>query len=399
MDQDGLFDRGAEEGLPRVETPPPRIGAKRLRHAERNQVEFQECSLDELLPEEHEGADRLGIRLRPGFGGPCTRPFKRSKVDRGRPPPIPASCWRCGCTPRSAASAGAGTEPLVRVPRGVSLDLRRRVDELSHPLRLSHTARRTARSPADGERGQLDGRGLGDAGPRGAGRDEGSRQCRGGLVPPPAHAGRSVDRGRKPSGRSCGGNWRPIRGPARPANKRRGRGRPKNERRGFAPRWSRCPRLRRARRRKTGKKPAFRRPMPVARVMKMGDGGFRPAFNVQLATATDSQVITGLEVTNSGGDQGQLAPMVEQHQQRYDETPREALVDGGFVKKADIDQVSPPQGGTTVYAPVMEPRDPRIAIGTPLMTMTVRRWRSGDNGWPPTRRSSSTANGLRRRSV
>ena len=86
---------------------------------------------------------------------------------------------------------------------------------------------------------------------------------------------------------------------------------------------------------------------PNARVMKMGDGGFRPAFNLQLATATASQIITGVEVTNSGGDQGQLAPMIEQHQERYEEKPKEALVDGGFVKKADIDQVSPPQGGPT----------------------------------------------------
>ncbi len=38
--------------------------------------------------------------------------------------------------------------------------------------------------------------------------------------------------------------------------------------------------------------------------MKMGDGGFRPAFNVQFATAADSQVITGADVVNSGGDQG-----------------------------------------------------------------------------------------------
>ena len=91
--------------------------------------------------------------------------------------------------------------------------------------------------------------------------------------------------------------------------------------------------------------------------MKMGDGGYRPAFNVQLATATHSQVITGVAMTNSGGNQGQLAPMVEQHQPRYEEKPREALVDGGFVKKADIDQVSPPQGGTTVYAPVMESKE------------------------------------------
>ncbi len=59
-----------------------------------------------------------------------------------------------------------------------------------------------------------------------------------------------------------------------------------------------------------------------ARVMKMGDGGFRPAYNVQFATAADSQVITGADVVNSGGDQGQLAPMVEQHQERYSETPK-----------------------------------------------------------------------------
>ena len=48
---------------------------------------------------------------------------------------------------------------------------------------------------------------------------------------------------------------------------------------------------------------------PEAQVMKMGDGGFRPAFNVQFATDTKTQVITGVEVTNSGSDQGEMAPM------------------------------------------------------------------------------------------
>jgi transposase len=95
-----------------------------------------------------------------------------------------------------------------------------------------------------------------------------------------------------------------------------------------------------------------------ARTMKMADAGFRPAFNVQFATATDSQVITGVEVTNSGSDQGQMAPMVEQHETRYGETPDAILVDGGFVKKEDIDTVSAPQGSTTVFAPVMKSKDP-----------------------------------------
>lgn len=50
--------------------------------------------------------------------------------------------------------------------------------------------------------------------------------------------------------------------------------------------------------------------------------------------------------------------MVEQHEERYGQRPGEILVDGGFVKKEDIDEVSPPQGGTTVYAPVMKSKDP-----------------------------------------
>jgi transposase len=115
-----------------------------------------------------------------------------------------------------------------------------------------------------------------------------------------------------------------------------------------------------------------------ARTMKMGDGGFRPAFNVQFATATDSQVITGVEVTNSGGDQGQMAPMVEQHETRYGKTPDEMLVDGGFVKKEDIDAVSAPQGNTTVFAPVMKSKDPNRDSHQPRAddSPAVAEWRS-----------------------
>lgn len=54
MDQGTLFDRGPGEKAKPAEALPSRIGPKRLRHAVRNQVEFQECSLDELLPEEHD---------------------------------------------------------------------------------------------------------------------------------------------------------------------------------------------------------------------------------------------------------------------------------------------------------------------------------------------------------
>ncbi len=114
---------------------------------------------------------------------------------------------------------------------------------------------------------------------------------------------------------------------------------------------------------------------PEARVMKMGEGGFRPAFNVQLATDTQTQIITGVDVTNSGGDQGKLAPMVEQHEERYEEKPKEMLVDGGFAKKADIEKVE--QAGTTVYAPVQSSKDPERDPHTPRSddTPKVAEWR------------------------
>jgi len=92
----------------------------------------------------------------------------------------------------------------------------------------------------------------------------------------------------------------------------------------------------------------------TAKVMKMPEGGFRPAFNVQFATDTGAQIVTGVEVGNVGSDQGQMAPMVEQHQERYGRVPDEVLVDGGFNKQADIEAVSVP--GVTVYTPVPKPR-------------------------------------------
>ena len=102
---------------------------------------------------------------------------------------------------------------------------------------------------------------------------------------------------------------------------------------------------------------------PDARVMKMADGGFRPAYNIQFATDTGAQVIVGVDVSNRGSDRGQLAPMVEQVTQRHQQSPGAMLVDGGFVTVQDIDTVS---ARTTVYAPVPKPRDPARDPWAPL---------------------------------
>ena len=94
-----------------------------------------------------------------------------------------------------------------------------------------------------------------------------------------------------------------------------------------------------------------------ARVMKMGDGGFRPAFNVQLATTCEDQVIVGVGVSNAGSDMAQMAPMVEQVIERTGTVPGQWLVDGGFPAHEQIDAVhAHTQGQTEIIAPVPEPR-------------------------------------------
>ena len=45
----------------------------------------------------------------------------------------------------------------------------------------------------------------------------------------------------------------------------------------------------------------------------------------------------GVEVTNSGSDGGQLAPMNEQIHERYGKSPDETVVDGGFSTLDDIE--------------------------------------------------------------
>jgi len=94
---------------------------------------------------------------------------------------------------------------------------------------------------------------------------------------------------------------------------------------------------------------------PDARVMKMPDGGFRPAFNVQFATTTDTvRAIVGVSVTNRGSDQGQATPMLEQVETRTGVRPTELLVDGGYPSHDAIDQAT--AAGVTLYAPVPKPR-------------------------------------------
>ena len=92
---------------------------------------------------------------------------------------------------------------------------------------------------------------------------------------------------------------------------------------------------------------------PEARKMKMPNGGFDAAYNVQVATDTGSRAIVGVDVTNEGTDKSQSEPMRQHVQERTGQPVQEHLVDGGYVKREQIERAE--QSGVKVYAPPQQP--------------------------------------------
>lgn len=88
---------------------------------------------------------------------------------------------------------------------------------------------------------------------------------------------------------------------------------------------------------------------PDARVMKMADGGFRPAYNVQVATVAGEQIVVAVEVTNKGSDRGLMRPKLESLRARLGQYPKRHLVDGGFTMADDIEWAH--DQGIEVYCP------------------------------------------------
>jgi hypothetical protein len=115
---------------------------------------------------------------------------------------------------------------------------------------------------------------------------------------------------------------------------------------------------------------------PEARVMKMADGGFRPAFNAQLAVDAATQLIAGVAVVNTGSDMNEMVPMHAQIAQRYGHTPEHWLADGGFTKLQAIEHVS--AQGTQPVLPPPKSRNPAIDRLAPKTTDSphLAQWRA-----------------------
>jgi transposase len=112
----------------------------------------------------------------------------------------------------------------------------------------------------------------------------------------------------------------------------------------------------RARREKTNKNEVAKQKEPrasttdaEARVMKMADGGFRPAYNMQIVSEPTTQVIVAVDVETSGSDRGLARPAIETLRANG-LTPSDYLVDGGFTKNSDIEWAH--ASGTRLWCPL-----------------------------------------------
>ena len=117
----------------------------------------------------------------------------------------------------------------------------------------------------------------------------------------------------------------------------------------------------RARRAKTNRKQVAKQKEPrasttdaQARVMKMADGGYRPAYNCQLATVAEGQIVVEVEVVAVGSDRGLIRPMIERIEHSHGRRPKRYLVDGGFTKNDDTEWAW--RQGVKVYGPAIKNR-------------------------------------------
>jgi transposase len=101
-----------------------------------------------------------------------------------------------------------------------------------------------------------------------------------------------------------------------------------------------------------GKKPKEPRASTTdsqARVMKMADAGFRPAYNVQVLSPAGETIVAAIKVENTGSDRGLMRPMAQDWATRTGHFPKRHLIDGGFCSAEDIEWAH--CQGIEVYCP------------------------------------------------
>ncbi|MEO3434130.1 IS1182 family transposase [Inquilinus sp. CAU 1745] len=121
-----------------------------------------------------------------------------------------------------------------------------------------------------------------------------------------------------------------------------------------------------------------------ATVMKMADGGFRPAYNLQIVSVAERQIVVAVEPLASGSDGGLMRPMLERVEAAFGRWPERHLADGGFTKNADIEWAYEEGRAIAVHCPPIrnrhktDPFAPRASDGPGVLAW--RRRMASDEG-------------------
>jgi hypothetical protein len=91
--------------------------------------------------------------------------------------------------------------------------------------------------------------------------------------------------------------------------------------------------------------------------MKMANKGYNPAYNVQFATTNKTQIIVGVNISNSGNDYGQISVMMQQIKKRYNKMPNKWLADPGYRALNDIEKAYKLNPSCEIYIPLMESKN------------------------------------------
>ena len=79
---------------------------------------------------------------------------------------------------------------------------------------------------------------------------------------------------------------------------------------------------------------------PEARIMKNGDGGYGPGYNVQVSTDAKAGAIVGIEPVQSPADNGQLSAAMDRVEENCGREAKQAVVDGGYTDRSTVVEMS-----------------------------------------------------------
>ena len=125
-----------------------------------------------------------------------------------------------------------------------------------------------------------------------------------------------------------------------------------------------------------------------ARVIRMPDGGWRPAYNMQITSDADGMIVTDIAVDTTGSDGSLMAPAVERFEARFKRRPQRWLADGGYTVLKDIAALA--AKGIEVFCPLKPRRNPKYDPASPrpgdppaVAQWRVRMVQDADNpkGW------------------